>query len=67
MLRKRPSLPQSYVSYIVKTRSRHPSYRSEQTEVVRRFRDFTWLQHRLRKAYSGELRLWRAWLPPARS
>lgn len=43
----------SYVSYIVKTRSRHPSYRSEQTEVVRRFRDFTWLQDRLRKAYCG--------------
>jgi hypothetical protein len=41
------------VSYKVLTRTSAPGYR-EQAEVIRRFRDFTWLQHRLRREYRGE-------------
>jgi hypothetical protein len=44
---------QAYVSYKVLTRTSAPGYR-EQAEVIRRFRDFTWLQHRLRREYRGE-------------
>lgn len=44
--------PQAYVSYKVTTRARAPGYRP-QAEVIRRFRDFTWLQRRLRKEYRG--------------
>ena len=44
---------QSYVSYKVVSRVRLPGYRGERTEVIRRFRDFAWLQHRLRSEYRG--------------
>jgi hypothetical protein len=42
---------QAYVSYKVITRTRLPQFRSERSEVIRRFRDFVWLQHRMRSEY----------------
>ncbi|KAL4452515.1 hypothetical protein ABPG75_008177 [Micractinium tetrahymenae] len=42
----------AYVSYKVLTRTSAPGYR-ESAEVIRRFRDFTWLQKRLRREYRG--------------
>ena len=44
------------MTYKVITRSRAPGYRP-QAEVIRRFRDFVWLQRRLRREYRGEPRL----------
>lgn len=41
------------MSYKVTTRTSAPGYR-ESAEVIRRFRDFTWLQKRLRREYRGE-------------
>jgi sorting nexin-1/2 len=42
----------AHVTYKVITRSSAPGYRP-QTEVIRRFRDFVWLQRRLRREYRG--------------
>ena len=41
---------QAYVSYKVVARNRRQGSRSE---VIRRFRDFVWLQQRLRSQYRG--------------
>ncbi|EFN54738.1 hypothetical protein CHLNCDRAFT_59686 [Chlorella variabilis] len=42
----------AYVSYKVITRTTAAGYR-DQAEVIRRFRDFTWLQKRLRHEFRG--------------
>jgi hypothetical protein len=42
------------VSYKVITRTSAPGYR-QQAEVIRRFKDFVWLQHRLRHELRGAL------------
>lgn len=52
-----PAPCQAYVSYKVLTRTSAPGYRG-QSEVIRRFRDFVWLQRRLRREYRGALRAW---------
>lgn len=44
---------QAYVSYKVLTRTSAPGYR-EAAEVIRRFRDFVWLQKKLRREHPGE-------------
>lgn len=41
------------MTYKVITRSSAPGFRP-QAEVIRRFRDFVWLQRRLRQEYRGE-------------
>lgn len=43
----------AHVSYKVASRVRAPGFRAERAEVIRRFRDFVWLQHRLRAQYRG--------------
>ena len=47
------SCRQAYVSYKVITRTTAAGYR-DQAEVIRRFRDFTWLQKRLRHEFRGK-------------
>ncbi|PSC72138.1 sorting nexin 1 [Micractinium conductrix] len=42
----------AYVSYKVLTRTSAPGYR-EAAEVIRRFRDFVWLQKKLRREHPG--------------
>ncbi len=51
-----PPPAQAHVTYKVITRSSAPGYRP-QAEVIRRFRDFVWLQRRLRREYRGEARV----------
>lgn len=46
------------MSYKVLTHTRAPGYR-QQAEVIRRFRDFVWLQKRLRREFRGALVLGR--------
>jgi hypothetical protein len=48
---------QAYISYKVMSTVHLESYRSGQHEVIRRFRDFTWLKDTLRKEFSGALRM----------
>jgi hypothetical protein len=54
----RPSctLLQAFVSYKVVSTSSLEGYRPGRHEVIRRFRDFTWLKNRLRRQYMGERR-----------
>ena len=43
----------AHISYRVTTSTKASGYRSERSEVIRRFRDFTWLQQRLRSENRG--------------
>lgn len=46
---------QAYVSYRVSTRTDLPSYRWAEFSVIRRFRDFAWLQGRLMERNAGAI------------
>lgn len=48
----------AYVSYKVVSRVAMEGYSPTRHEVIRRFRDFTWLKNCLRKEYAGEGLLW---------
>jgi len=43
----------AYVSYKVRTKTSLPNFKSGEVEVVRRFRDFSWLADKLREKYKG--------------
>mgnify|MGYP001989515881 FL=1 len=43
----------AYVSYRVQTQTTHPSYKRNESEVIRRFRDFVWLAERLTSTCAG--------------
>ena len=43
----------AYVSYRVQTRTTLPQYEKSEIEVIRRFRDFSWLHDRLREKHRG--------------
>ena len=43
----------AYVSYRVRTKTTLPSFSNGEFEVVRRFRDFSWLADKLREKYKG--------------
>ncbi|KAH7622008.1 hypothetical protein Ndes2526B_g02833 [Nannochloris sp. 'desiccata'] len=45
----------AYVSYKVVSTVDFDGYRADQHEVIRRFRDFTWLKNRLRSQYRGAI------------
>ena len=45
----------AYVSYKIVSTVDFDGYRSGQHEVIRRFRDFTWLKNRLRSQYRGAI------------
>lgn len=46
---------QAYISYKVVSTVAAQGYRAGQHEVIRRFRDFTWLKNRLRSQYKGSI------------
>ena len=46
--------PQAFVSYKVVSTVGLEGYRAGRHDVIRRFRDFTWLKNRLRSQYKGE-------------
>lgn len=43
----------AYVSYRVQTRTTLPQYEKSEIEVIRRFRDFSWLHDRLQEKHRG--------------
>jgi sorting nexin-1/2 len=43
----------AHISYKVATKTALPTFRSQHCEVIRRFRDFSWLQARLKSQYRG--------------
>jgi len=43
----------AYISYRVQTQTTHPSYKRNESEVIRRFRDFVWLADRLTATCAG--------------
>ena len=48
---------QAYVSYKVRTKTTLQHFRNQNPEVIRRFRDFAWLQQRLQEQNKGAVLL----------
>lgn len=44
---------QAYVSYKIRTKTSMAQYKSSQCEVIRRFRDFTWLYNKIHDKNKG--------------
>lgn len=43
----------AYISFKIKTRTDHPAYQHAASEVIRRYRDFSWLHDALADAHKG--------------